>query len=324
MAKSEGQKSLSVGVAVITYRDKRHLEKCLPPLLASPLKPKILVFNSSSEDGTVEEAKRLGAEVLVIPRTEMNHGQARELCRKTLGTDIVVMMTPDAYASDSHMLEKLVEPIVSGQAAIAYARQVPHPGANIVSAFSRSYNYPPQSSLRGLSDVPKYGVYTAFCSDTCTAWSNRVLDEIGGFRWLLAGEDAVAAAMILKKGYSIAYVADAVVEHSHNYGPVKEFSRHFDTGLYRRQWREVLDLGGKGDQTRGVSYAGSLLRHVGKKQPLQLPRAFLQLALGWLGYRIGWFLYHKAPGWFYKKISPTDFFWNSTGYKQGRWYDPAV
>ena len=313
----------SVGVAVVTYKDKRHLEKCLPPLLKSPLKPKVIVFNSSSNDGTVEEAKRLGAETLVIPREEMNHGWAREISRKTLGTDIVVMMTPDAYAADEHMLEKLVEPIISGKAAISYARQIPHPGANIVSAFSRKYNYPEESNIRSIEDVPKYGVYTAFCSDTCTAWLNSALDEVGGFRWVLSGEDAVAAAMILKKGYKIAYTAEAVVYHSHNYGPIKEFSRHFDTGMYRRQWHKVLDLGGDGDQDRGWSYAGALLSYVAKNKPGMLPTAFAQMATGWLGYKLGWLCYHRAPDWFYRKISPADFFWNSKGYKEGRWFDPA-
>jgi len=323
MPRNSEKRKYSLGVAVISYRDKRHLEKCLPPLINSPLKPKVLVFNSSSNDGTVEEAKRLGAETLIIPRTEMNHGWAREISRKTLKTDIVVMMTPDAYAADVHMLEKLIQPIVSGQAAVAYARQVPRPGANIVSIFNREYNYPPESNLRGLADVPKYGTFTAFCSDACTAYLNRVLDGIGGFRWVLSGEDAVAGAMIIKAGYKIAYVADAVVEHSHNYSPGKEFIRHFDTGMYRKQWHDVLDLGGSGDQTRGVSYAQSLLTYVFKNQPLMLPTAFAQLAMGWLGYRFGRLCYHRAPDWLYKKISPADFFWNSVGYKHGRWFDPA-
>lgn len=314
----------SVGVAVITYKDQKHLEKCLPPLLNSPLKPRVLVFNSTSNDGTAELAKKMGAETLIIPRTEMNHGIARELCRKKLGTDIVVMMTPDAYAEDKYMLGKLVRPIVKGETAIAYARQVAHEDANIISAFGRQYNFPRESNIRGIEDAPKYGVYTAFCSDACTAWLSRALDEIGGFRWVLSGEDAVAASMILRKGHKIAYVADAVVKHSHNYTPFKEFVRHFDTGMYRRQWHNILDLGGGSDQKRGRLYARALLLHVLKNQLVMLPTAFSQLAMGWLGYHFGWLCYHRAPEWLYKKISPADFFWNSTGYKQGKWFNPAV
>lgn len=315
-------KKLTVGVAIVTYKDKRHLENCLPPLLNSPLKPKVIVFNSSSNDGTVELAKKLGVETLVIPRAEMNHGYAREISRKTLGTDIVVMMTPDAYAKPD-MLEKLIQPIVEGKAKIAYARQIAHNGANIIARFGREFNFPSESNIRSIKDASQYGRYTGFCSDACTAWSNEALDKIGGFRWTLSGEDAIASAMLLIKGHKIAYVADAVVNHSHNYTPQKEFVRHFDTGMYRKQWDKILDLGGGGDQKRGASYAIALLTHVLKNEPLMLPTAFLQLVFGWLGYQFGRICYHRAPLWVYKGISPADFFWNSTGYKKGRWFEEA-
>lgn len=314
---------MTVGVAIVTYKDLEKLKRSLPLIIKSTLYPKILVFNSTSNDGCVELAKKMGVETLVIPRIEMNHGTARELSRKTLGTDIVIMMTPDAYPEDPAMFEKLIKPIVEGKAAISYARQIGNENANIIAKFGRNFNFPDKSNIRGIEDAPKYGVYTAFCSDACTAWKNSALDEIGGFRWTLSGEDAIAAAMILKKGYKIAYVAEAVVKHSHNYTPLKEFVRHFDTGMYRLQWHKVLDLGGTGDQTRGVSYARSLLWHVLIKEPWMLPTAFAQLAMGWLGYQFGLLCYHRAPDWLYKKISPADFFWNSTGYKEGKWFEPA-
>lgn len=315
-------KKMSVGVAIITYKDARHLEKCLPPLINSSLKPKVLVFNSSSNDGTVELAKKLGAETFVIPRTQMNHGEARERCRKKLGTDIVVMMTPDAYAKPD-MLEKLVKPIIDGAAVVSYARQIARDDANIVSRFGRIFSFPPSSNIRDIKDVKKYGIYTAFLSDACCAYLNSVLDEIGGFRWTLSGEDAIAGAMIIKKGYKISYTADAVVTHSHNYSPLKEFIRHFDTGMYRLQWKKILDLGSGSDQKRGASYALEMFKYVGAREPFMLPVAFAQLAMGWLGYQFGRICYHRAPLWLYKKVSPADFFWNSDRFKEGDWYKPV-
>jgi len=315
-------KKVTVGVAFITYKDFQKLEKSLPLILKSTIKVKVLVFNSTSNDGCVEFAKKMGVETLVIPRSEMNHGMARELSRKALGTDIVVMMTPDAYAEPG-MLEKLIEPITEEHAAISYARQIAGEGANIISRFGRLFSFPEKSNLRGIEDAGKFGVYTAFCSDACTAYLNSALDEVGGFRWTLSGEDAIAASMILKKGHKIAYVSEAVVTHSHNYTPLKEFQRHFDTGMYRKQWHKVLDLGGGGDQTRGASYALSLFAYIAIREPWMLPLAFVQLTMGWLGYQFGQLCYHRAPLWLYKKISPADFFWNSIGYKEGKWFDPA-
>jgi hypothetical protein len=79
---------LSVGVAIITHKAKTHLPYCLPLVLASSLAPRVLVVNSSSNDGTVELAKDMGAEVLVIARKEFNHGLTREGARKELAASM--------------------------------------------------------------------------------------------------------------------------------------------------------------------------------------------------------------------------------------------
>ena len=313
----------SVGVAIITYWDKKHLKNCLPPLLNSPLKLKVLVFNSTSNDGTVEEAERLGAEVYIMPRKHMNHGLAREECRKRLGTDIVVMMTPDAYCVDEHVIEKLVKPIVEGKASIAYGRQLPHDDAKEYAKFARKFNYPEQSHIRGIEHADKYGSYTNFCSDAFAAWSQKALDEIGGFRWVLAGEDTIATAMLLKKGHKIAYVAEAQVKHSHNYTPKKEFFRHFDTGIYRKRWAKILDMGKGSDQGRGVKFAKEMFAYLKKNKPSAIPAAFLQIACGYAGYHSGRIGYHLVPNEIKKKISHSEFFWKSEEYANGKWKEPA-
>jgi rhamnosyltransferase len=53
--------SPSVGVVVITHDSRRHLVGSIPPVLGSPLRPRVLVVDSSSTDDTVAEARRLGA-----------------------------------------------------------------------------------------------------------------------------------------------------------------------------------------------------------------------------------------------------------------------
>lgn len=153
---------MTVGVAIITYKDIQKLERSLPLILKQSIHPKVIVFNSTSNDGCVELAKKLGTKTLVIPRDQMNHGTARELSRKALGTDIVVMMTPDAFAEDPDMLTKLVRPIEEGKAAIAYARQIGNESANIISKFGREFSFPDKSNLRSIKRCPEiwriYGI----------------------------------------------------------------------------------------------------------------------------------------------------------------------
>jgi rhamnosyltransferase len=303
------QKAYTVGVAFITHQAKRHLPSCLPPLLRSPLKPRVLVVNSSSQDGTVELAQELGAETLVIPRHQFNHGTTREYARRYLGTEVVVMMTPDAYAIHEGMLEALITPLQAGQASIAYARQIPHDGADFFEAFPREFNYPPHSQIRRIEDLSHYGPYTFFCSDTCAAYLNAALDEIGGFQPALFGEDTVAVAKMMRKGHRIAYVAEAVVKHSHRYSLIQEFRRHFDIGLSRREYADLIQAAGS-DSSRGKAFVKALFCRLLKEKPYGLPYAFVQTACKWVGYQIGRASL-KAPRWFKKALSSQDFYWMS-------------
>lgn len=305
---------LSVGVVIITHRARHHLPYCLPPLIRSPLKPRILLVNSSSNDGTVELARELAREfgidieTLVIPRKEFNHGTTRERARKTLGTDIVVMTTPDAYASNDQALEVLVKPLLEKRASLAYARQIPHKGAVIWESFPRHFNYPSESHVRSIEDVKKYGVYTFFFSDSFGAYLNQALDEIGGFTEVLTGEDTVACAKLLLKGHRVAYVAEAEVYHSHRYSLMQEFKRHFDTGLARQTYKELLVKGGK-DTKRGFGYVKSLLQFLLKENPLLVPYALLQSFCKWAGYYLGSKMV-AAPKFLKRNLSAQDFYWN--------------
>lgn len=298
----------SIGVAVITHQAKTHLPYCLPPLLQSPLKPRVLVVNSSSQDGTVEMAEKIGAETLIIPRKEFNHGTTREKARKYLGTDIVVMMTPDAYFINEHMLEILVAPLIEKKVSVSYARQLPHENAHFFEAFSRLFNYPEKGHIRDLKELHLYQVYMFFCSNSCCAWLNQALDTIGGFEPVLLGEDTVALAKLLKKGHRVAYQAEALVKHSHRYTLKQEFQRHFDTGLARRQYETILEK--LKDSQRGKKYVKEMFKKLVKEKPYLLPYAFLQTFIKWCGYQLGRKCLY-APKWVKQICSSQDFYWKN-------------
>jgi rhamnosyltransferase len=291
----------------VTLNAEKHLEKVLPQLLNSPLKPRVLVLDSTSTDNTAALAKAMGAETLVIPRHEFNHGLTRELGRRHLNTDIITMHTQDAYLKDEHTLEKLVEPLLNEKAHVSYARQLPHKDANFFESFPRSFNYPSKSHIRGLDDIPTYGVYTFFCSDSCAAYCNTSLKEIGGFSPVLLGEDTVAVAKILRKGGKIAYVAEAEVFHSHSHTLLEEFKRNFDTGIARAMYKELLACGCK-DGERGRAFAKEMGKQLIKKAPQQIPYAILHLFAKWTGYKMGQRC-QEAPIWLKKQLSSQPYFW---------------
>ena len=298
--------NLTVGVVVPTYQASKHLRHCLEPIIQAPCKPRILVIDSSSRDGTMQLAKELGVETMMIPQSEFNHGATREKARKHLNTDIVVFVTQDAYAAKDAIC-RLIEPIQNGVAAAAYARQLPHDKAGILEAFARHFNYPPQGHVRCIQDVSKYGVYTFFCSNSCAAYLNAAIDAIGGFPSVLLGEDTFAVAGLLKQGHKVAYVAEACVKHSHSFTLRQELQRSFDTGLARQQHRAQIAWGGK-DAKRGREYVTALIPHVLRRSPHLLPYTAAHVAAKWIGYRLGsWSV--NAPSWIKKTFSSQPHYW---------------
>ena len=298
---------LSIGVVIPTYQAAKHLPHCLPPIIQSPLKPRILIIDSSSTDNTVAIARKYGVETLIIPQSEFNHGLTRELGRKHLQTDIVVMITQDAYATSSVMLEELIHPIATRQASIAYARQIPHKNAQFFEAFPRSFNYPMNSHIRGIQDCAEYGIYTFFCSNSCAAYLNKALDEVGGFPSVLFGEDTIVVAQLLHRHHKIAYTATAEMHHSHHYSLKQEFHRHFDIGFSRHTYRSLIEIAGK-DTRRGKDYFKCLIKELCRTKPMLIPYAILQTASKFLGYRLGQKAEH-FPVWLKKAFSSNKSYW---------------
>lgn len=303
----DNQKKLSIGVVVPTFQAAQHLPYCLPFLVQSSLKPRVLVIDSSSTDNTIPIAQKLGAETMVIPKTEFNHGLTREKARQYLNTDIVVMITQDAYVCSKETLEELVTPLIQGKASVTYARQLPHKGAKFFESFPRRFNYGSLSHIRSLQDIPQYGVYTFFCSNSCAAYLNSALDEIGGFSSVLFGEDTVAVAQLLHRHHKVAYVATAEVYHSHHYSLKQEFKRHFDIGLARDSYKHLIRIAGK-DTKRGKAYLSNMLKELWQSSPLLIPYAIVQTAIKLLGYRLGQ-ASCQAPLWWKRLLSSQPTYW---------------
>ncbi len=297
----------SVGVVVVTYRARELLPHCLPPLFASPLRPRVLVVNSGSDDGTVELARDMGAETWVVPRESFNHGTTREAARRRLDTEIVVMMTPDARPTSPAFLELLVAPIAAGRAAVAYARQLPAADADPIARYGRLFAFPETSELRSAADWPARGSAVHFCSNACAAWSQAALDAIGGFRSTLVSEETIATVELLERGHRIAYVAEATVVHSHPSSLIGDFRRQFDIGMTRRLHASLLLAHGR-DERRGLRYLKGLTGHLLRHRPGMLPYAWLHTALRYAGYRLGMVGPLLPEGW-KRRLSGQDFFW---------------
>lgn len=297
----------TIGIIILTFNAASTIENLIKKLLH--YKDHIIVIDSSSKDNTIEILTKYNINHVIIPSSEFNHGKTREMARKLLNTDIVIYMTQDVIPVDENLIPKLIEPIVKGEAHFSYARQLPRPGAGFFEAFPRYYNYPHKSHIRALDDIDKYGVFTFFNSDSCSAYLNKALDDIGGFVYTLVSEDYIATAKLLQKNYKIAYVAEALVYHSHNYTLIEEFQRYFDIGYVHAENKWINKLVGKAEK-RGFDYLFVMLKELFPRKVHLLPYAIINNFIKYIGYKMGYFLYGKTPK-INKIFSGQKYFWDN-------------
>lgn len=272
----------------------------------------VIVVDSSSDDNTVALAKLFGATVIVVKRDEFDHGSTRTIAGKKSKGDILIYLTQDVLLVNDYSIEYLVKPF-SDHADIGavYGRQLPCKDSTPYGAHLRCFNYPSASYVRDIHDKNKYGIKTAFLSNSFTAYRKKAMEEIGWFKEdIILGEDTYAGAKLLLSGHKLSYVAEATVYHSHNYSLSMEFKRYFDIGVFHKTETWILKEFGNATGA-GFKYIGSELLYLLKhKQYLLIPQSFLRSGLKFIGYIFGK-NYNKLPIHIIKRLSMHGSWWNS-------------
>jgi rhamnosyltransferase len=278
----------SISVIIPTYNARPWLDEQLALLRAQHLSPaEIIIIDSDSPDGTAARARELDATVISISRAAFNHGGTRNRAAAAATGDILVFMTQDALPADADYLAALTAPLRTGTCAAAYARQQAPHTASPLEQFARRYNYPPTPHTKTRADLPRMGVKTYFFSDAASAVRRDAFDAVGGFPdWVIANEDMVLCAKLLAAEQCVAYAAEAVVWHAHNYSLWKLFQRYFDIGVFMQQAAEVLPGARSGGE--GVRFAVAQLRFlVQARRWGWVPRSLLESPLKFGAFHLG-------------------------------------
>lgn len=229
-----------------------------------------------------------------ISKREFDHAATRSRAVAHSDADIFVMMTMDAYPKDTHLIENLVRALMPDNVAVSYARQLANKDAGIIERFTRNYNYPHISCVKSAADIERMGIKTFFCSDVCAAYKRNVFDKLGGYPdHAIFNEDMIFAHKAIMAGYSVAYVADACVYHSHNYTGRQQFHRNFDMGVSQADHPEVFaSVPAEGE---GISMVKETARYlIEQKQGWQVFKLIYISGCKYLGYRLGKH-YRKLP-----------------------------
>jgi rhamnosyltransferase len=278
-----------VSVIIPTCNAGERLRRLLTALQAQSVGAEILIVDSSSTDDTVGITRAFGLEPIAIRKEDFDHGGTRTFAGKRANGDILVYLTQDALPADVHAVRNLTASFDEDrEVGGTYGRQLPCPGASAFAAHLRLFNYPETSYIRTFNDREKYGIKTAFLSDSFAAYRRSALEKIGWFEEnLISSEDTYAGAKLLSAGYRLRYVSDARVYHSHNYTVLEEFKRYFDIGVFHSAERWILETFGRAEG-EGMRYILSEFRYLVSRGKYHLLFEFIcRNMMKFAGYRLG-------------------------------------
>lgn len=292
----------SVDVILLTYKPEKQIFDMIR-MLEEQTHPihKLIIMNTEERyfdalfygTGFLERYKNI--EVHHLSAKEFDHGRTRAKAVQYSKADVFVCMTDDAMPQDAFLIQKLVDALGQDEGiAAAYARQLPREGCRAIEQYTRSFNYPEQSCVKSLADVERLGIKTFFCSNVCAAYDREIYETIGGFvKKAIFNEDMIYAGHAVNAGYRIAYAAEALVQHSHDYTCMEQFRRNFDLGVSQAGHPEVFSV--VSSQSEGKRLVKDTIKYlIRTKNKKKIPYLVVSSGYKWIGYQLGKH-YEKLP-----------------------------
>ena len=271
----------------------------------------VLLIDSGKGIPYADVINDMNVEVRTIDSRDFNHGGTRQWgIDQCPEADIYVFLTQDAILADAYAIETLVAVFDDEQVGCAYGRQLPHEKTGVFGRIARAFNYPPESYIYGLEDRTQHGIKTAFISNSFAAYRKEAMHSVGGFPTdTILSEDMYVAAKMLLAGWHVAYVADAMVHHSHDYSIIQEFKRYFDIGVFHAREAWIQKNFGKAEG-EGKRFIMTEFRYILEHCPHRLFEMALRDGMKFLGYRLG-LCESKIRNSWKKRLSMTARYWDA-------------
>ena len=243
-----------------------------------------------------------------IQKEDFDHGKTRNFGVSFSNSEFFLMMTDDAVPDDEKMLENMLGNFDNEKIGMCYARQIPHKGCHVIEKYTRMFNYPPESAVKGIADKDRLGIKTFFASDVCCMYRREVFDRLGGFiNHTIFNEDMIFARKMMENGYLAAYEAKAKVRHSHNYTGIEYLKRNFDLGVSQADHPEVFgDVPSEGEGVKLVKQTAKYLCR--KLMPWLVIKLVYHSACKFIGFKLGRNYRKLSPGTVKKLTMSPDYF----------------
>ncbi|MEX2381505.1 MAG: glycosyltransferase [Opitutales bacterium] len=259
----------------------KNAEAYLPALLKSLLEQEsvplveILLLDSMSTDRSVEIAGEF-EKTRVIPVPRFSHGGTRNQGIETASGEWMVLLTQDALPLGRDWMHRLLTPLQEEKVAYTFSRQIPYPGTNPMECYYLRDRFPEGEPVRynsptGCIDSPEQ----VFSSNVSAGLKKPVWADIRFDGDLIMGEDQKFSLDLQKRGYTVVYIPDSVVMHSHNYNLRQTFRRYFDSVIAITQIFPDHEL--KSSAENGIHHLKGEFRFLLRHHPFWIPYYFLYL-----------------------------------------------
>lgn len=292
----------------------KEIIKCIKDFsVQDEIETEIIVIDSSSTDGSTlfmdsDKAVRL----IKIEKKQFNHGGTRNIAFSESSGEYIIFLTQDVIIPNPECLIKIIRVLESNpKVGIAYGRQLPKKDSDFFGRSARQINYPPESRIKSLRDKDRLGIKTVFVSNSFAAYRRTALQDVSGFPTnVIMNEDQYVGAKLIEKGWSIAYVAEACVYHSHNFSHSQEFKRYFDIGVFFGREKWILRDFSKAEGEGAKFVLGQFRSLITTGRAYLIPSFLIRNFLKYLGYKLG-MNERLLPLSLKKKMSMNKQFWNN-------------
>ncbi len=179
---------------------------------------RVVAIDSGSNDGSVEVLRRYPLELVEIPLGSYIPGKVLNLGMRHGEEALAAFVNSDCTPQNREWLARLVEPFGSDEkVAAVYGRQVARPDAHplVVKDYERAFG--------DGSHAARWRHFFSMASSAIrrSVWEARPFDEA-----IRYSEDVYWSWQRRLEGWTIAYAAESVAMHSHNY-TVPEMRKRF-------------------------------------------------------------------------------------------------
>ena len=304
---------MTIDVIIPVYRPTEKLKKMLLAIQKQTCRAEHIFLMHTKDGYDVTWADTIGTTVpvteITVCQDAFDHGGTRDRGMRISKADIVILMTQDAIPVNESVFEELIKTLASDcKVAVSYARQVPDKNCGILETYTRIFNYPTESVVKSQKDMEKMGIKTYFCSNVCAAYNRETYLKLGGFETdIIFNEDMVFAAKAIKENYKIAYEADAIVMHAHDYTGIQLMKRNFDLGVSQACYPEIFaNVKSEKEGMRLVKQ--TVLYLIKRGKPFKIVELFLKSGCKYIGYQLGKH-YTSLPNAVIDKITMNPAYW---------------